>query len=139
MPTGDLEGAAANLHVSKVATSVSITLFVTGFGFGPMLFAPLSEFIGRRPVYILTGFLYWSMYHRSSFAHLDERATFWDALLTRSLLNSLHIPLCHRAKLGHLACLPYDFWLGSVCTHDQRRWYAVGCLEGELPPVPFFK
>lgn len=61
MPTGDLEGAAANLHVAPVSANLSITLFVAGFGFGPMLFAPLSEFIGRRPVYIATGFIYWSM------------------------------------------------------------------------------
>lgn len=59
MPTGDLEGAAANLHVAQVSANLSITLFVAGFGFGPMLFAPLSEFIGRRPVYIITGLLYW--------------------------------------------------------------------------------
>lgn len=58
MPTGDLPGAAAYLHVSSEAINLSITLFVAGFGFGPMLFASLSEMIGRQPVYILCGFLY---------------------------------------------------------------------------------
>ena len=61
MPTGDLEGAAEELGVGSVAINLSITLFVVGFGFGPMFFAALSEVIGRQPVYCITMFLYFSM------------------------------------------------------------------------------
>lgn len=43
MITGDLEGSAAGLHVSSETINLSVTLFVAGFGFGPMLFASLSE------------------------------------------------------------------------------------------------
>jgi hypothetical protein len=60
MPTGDLSGAAERLHVGSVPINLSISLFVVGFGVGPMLFAPLSELIGRYPVYCITGFLYFS-------------------------------------------------------------------------------
>lgn len=58
MPTGDLEGAAAYLNVSQEAINISITLFVAGFGFGPMFLAPLSEIYGRWPIYTISGFLY---------------------------------------------------------------------------------
>ena len=40
MPTGDLPGAAKELHVSDEAIYLSISLFVLGFGVGPLLFAP---------------------------------------------------------------------------------------------------
>jgi hypothetical protein len=40
MPTGDLPGAAETLHVSDEAIYLSITLFVLGFGIGPLAFAP---------------------------------------------------------------------------------------------------
>ena len=65
MPTGDLEGAAATLRVAPVPINLSITVFVVGFGIGPMLFAPLSEIVGRYPVYCITGFLYFGGYQIS--------------------------------------------------------------------------
>jgi len=40
MPTGDLPGQAETFGVSNVAIYLSITLFVAGFGIGPLLFAP---------------------------------------------------------------------------------------------------
>jgi multidrug resistance protein len=52
--TADLEGVGAEFHVSEEVTLLTITLFVVGFGVGPMVFAPLSEIYGRRPVYGVT-------------------------------------------------------------------------------------
>lgn len=42
--------------VSQVAATVGLTLFVAGYGLGPMIWAPMSEIpqIGRNPVYIST-------------------------------------------------------------------------------------
>ncbi|RDW89018.1 hypothetical protein BP6252_01050 [Coleophoma cylindrospora] len=42
--------------VSQVAATLGLTLFVAGYGLGPMIFAPMSEIpqIGRNPVYIGT-------------------------------------------------------------------------------------
>lgn len=40
MPTGDLKGQAATLHASNEAIFLSISLFVLGFGIGPLIFAP---------------------------------------------------------------------------------------------------
>lgn len=42
--------------VSQVVATLGLTLFVAGYGLGPMLFAPLSEIpqFGRNPIYIGT-------------------------------------------------------------------------------------
>lgn len=56
--TGDLEGPAATFGVSEeVMILASVTMFVLGFGFGPLVFAPMSEEVGRKPVYTVTLFL----------------------------------------------------------------------------------
>lgn len=56
--TGDLEKPAKALHVSEeVMILASVTVFVIGFGVGPLVFAPLSEELGRWPVYGVTLFV----------------------------------------------------------------------------------
>lgn len=40
MPTGDLPGVAETLHVSDEVSYIQVTLFVLGFGIGPLAFAP---------------------------------------------------------------------------------------------------
>jgi multidrug resistance protein len=52
--TPDLEGVAEEFHVSSEVSLLTVTLFVIGFGVGPLVFAPLSEIYGRKPVYVLT-------------------------------------------------------------------------------------
>ncbi|SPQ18500.1 9546dfef-2f69-4169-988a-2ecb98ad9bb6 [Thermothielavioides terrestris] len=49
--TSDLGGVAEDFNVSREAALLTITVFVIGFGVGPMLFAPLSEVYGRRIIY----------------------------------------------------------------------------------------
>ncbi|KAF6841058.1 major facilitator superfamily transporter [Colletotrichum musicola] len=49
--TADVAGVARDFHVSEEAALVSISVFVIGFGVGPMAFAPLSEVYGRRVIY----------------------------------------------------------------------------------------
>ncbi|ODN79495.1 hypothetical protein L202_03466 [Cryptococcus amylolentus CBS 6039] len=58
MPTGDLPGTAETLNVSNEVIYLSISLFVAGFGIGPLLFAPLSEVVGRRPIYCVSMVFY---------------------------------------------------------------------------------
>ena len=55
--TGDIEGPMKTFGVSQEVVILTVTLFVLGFGFGPLLFAPLSEEFGRRIVYITTLFV----------------------------------------------------------------------------------
>lgn len=46
--TADIGGVVEDLHVSEEVALLSISVFVVGFGVGPMIFAPLSEIYGRR-------------------------------------------------------------------------------------------
>lgn len=51
-----IEDVVKVFGVSKVAATLGLTLFVAGYGLGPMIWAPMSEIpqIGRNPVYIGT-------------------------------------------------------------------------------------
>ncbi|KAI1512655.1 MFS general substrate transporter [Pyrenophora tritici-repentis] len=46
---------------SRLVCTLGLSLFVAGLGTGPMILSPLSEFYGRRPIYIcsFTFFLIW--------------------------------------------------------------------------------
>ncbi|KZL76619.1 major facilitator superfamily transporter [Colletotrichum incanum] len=52
--TADIAGVAEEFNVSEEAALVSISVFVIGFGVGPMAFAPLSEIYGRQVIYAST-------------------------------------------------------------------------------------
>ena len=45
-------------HVSRVVATLGLSLFVMGLGIGPMVLGPLSEFYGRRPIYVFSFFFF---------------------------------------------------------------------------------
>ncbi|OAA58448.1 major facilitator superfamily transporter multidrug resistance [Niveomyces insectorum RCEF 264] len=49
--TADIIGVTKTFDVSEEVVLLSISLFVVGFGVGPLVFAPLSEIYGRRLIY----------------------------------------------------------------------------------------
>ncbi|KAK3335825.1 major facilitator superfamily domain-containing protein [Cercophora scortea] len=55
--TADVAGVAKEFGISAELALVPITVFVVGFGVGPMVFAPLSEVVGRRIIYGSTLFV----------------------------------------------------------------------------------
>ncbi|BCS26949.1 uncharacterized protein APUU_51660S [Aspergillus puulaauensis] len=54
--TPGIPGISEQFGVSNVAAVLGLTLFVLGYGLGPMVWSPLSELpnIGRSPTYVLT-------------------------------------------------------------------------------------
>ncbi|EHK41227.1 hypothetical protein TRIATDRAFT_130396 [Trichoderma atroviride IMI 206040] len=52
--TADLIGVSKTFDVSLEVSFLTITVFVIGFGVGPMAFAPLSEIFGRQVIYAST-------------------------------------------------------------------------------------
>ncbi|ETI20214.1 hypothetical protein G647_08248 [Cladophialophora carrionii CBS 160.54] len=54
--TAGIPSLMEDFQVSQVVATLGLTVFVLGYGLGPMTFAPLSEVpaIGRNPVYILS-------------------------------------------------------------------------------------
>ena len=55
-----IEDLSQHFGVSNVAASLGITMFVMGYGIGPMFLSPLSEIpqFGRAPVYMITLILF---------------------------------------------------------------------------------
>lgn len=49
--TGDIDGPMATFHVGMEVIILTVTLFVIGFGIGPLVFAPFSEEWGRQVIY----------------------------------------------------------------------------------------
>jgi len=49
-----------HFHVSQTKATLGLSLYVIGYGIGPLLFSPISEIpaIGRNPVYIATLFVF---------------------------------------------------------------------------------
>jgi multidrug resistance protein len=45
-------GMEREFGVSRLAATVGLSIFVCGLGLGPMFLSPLSEFYGRRPIYL---------------------------------------------------------------------------------------
>ena len=52
--TSDIIGVVETFDVSEEVALLPITLFVVGFGVGPLVFAPISEWVGRKVVYVST-------------------------------------------------------------------------------------
>lgn len=52
------EQMGAEWNVSKVAAAVGVTTFTMGFAIAPMTMAPVSEVVGRKPVFMSMGVVY---------------------------------------------------------------------------------
>lgn len=53
----------AEFHNRRVFSVLGLSAYVLGIGIGPMFLGPLSEFYGRRPLYLLswTAYLLWQI------------------------------------------------------------------------------
>ncbi|CAG8887149.1 unnamed protein product [Penicillium egyptiacum] len=58
--TSSTEGIMHEFGVSTLVATLGLSLYVLGYGTGPLVFSPLSEIpvIGRNPVYIITMFIF---------------------------------------------------------------------------------
>lgn len=72
MYTSTYEQITEEFDISRVVATLGLSLFVIGLGIGPMVLGPLSEFYGRRPIYIasFTFFLIWLVGFFSGFHFL---------------------------------------------------------------------
>ncbi|KAK9460688.1 major facilitator superfamily domain-containing protein [Lipomyces oligophaga] len=52
--TATYTGVEEEFHVSQEVAIITLTLFIFGMGAGSMVYSPLSEFYGRRIIYILS-------------------------------------------------------------------------------------
>jgi len=54
MYTSTYAQTTVEFHSSQLVSTLGLSLFVVGLGCGPMLLGPLSEFYGRRPIYLVS-------------------------------------------------------------------------------------
>ncbi|KAJ5096651.1 MFS general substrate transporter [Penicillium angulare] len=57
-PSGTFQGISDDLHVSVEVAGLVTTLFLLGYCAGPLFWAPLSEFYGRRWIFYISFTLY---------------------------------------------------------------------------------
>ncbi|KAK7449165.1 hypothetical protein VKT23_013315 [Stygiomarasmius scandens] len=57
-PSGVVPALMEEFHISEEVGTACISLFVAGYCVGPTLWGPLSETFGRKPVFIVTFFVY---------------------------------------------------------------------------------
>ncbi|CAK5280180.1 unnamed protein product [Mycena citricolor] len=57
-PSGIAPLLAEHYHLSAEGTTLALSLFITGYIVGPMLWGPLSEQLGRRPIAIYPFIIY---------------------------------------------------------------------------------
>jgi MFS family permease len=53
-----MKQASAEFGVGEVTEALATGLFLIGFGFGALFAGPISETVGRNPVYLVTLFIY---------------------------------------------------------------------------------
>ncbi|KAL3431716.1 putative MFS multidrug transporter [Aspergillus tetrazonus] len=51
--TSGIPGLESEFHISKTVALLGVTTYMLGMAFGTIISAPLSEMVGRRPVYIV--------------------------------------------------------------------------------------
>ncbi|KAJ3883287.1 MFS general substrate transporter [Lentinula edodes] len=57
-PSGIADALVEEFALSEEVVTLTISLFVAGYCVGPLLWGPLSEELGRRPVFIFSFFVY---------------------------------------------------------------------------------
>ncbi|KAL5535339.1 hypothetical protein ACEPAF_3433 [Sanghuangporus sanghuang] len=57
-PSGIAGQLMEDFHISQEVATLTISLFVAGYCVGPLLWAPLSEEYGRRPVFLISFVVY---------------------------------------------------------------------------------
>ena len=53
---GGIQEVLTDFHISKEVGTLGVSLYVLGFALGPLIWAPLSELMGRQAVYCITYF-----------------------------------------------------------------------------------
>jgi DHA1 family multidrug resistance protein-like MFS transporter len=114
-------------HVSHVAASLGIALYVLGYGIGCLLFSPLSEIpaVGRNPPYAISGFFFIILCIPT--ALVDN---FAGLMVLRFLLGFMASP-CLATVGASLA----DIWTMAEFPFAVALWAMVATLGPSLGPT----
>lgn len=125
-----IAGIMAEFHVGQVAATLGFSLYVLGYGIGPMVFSPLGEIaaIGRNPTYILTMLVFVVISVPTSFA-----PTFAGLLVLRFLQGIFGSPCLATggatvADMYSMVVLPYAMLAWVSASYFAREFCSVLCF-----------
>ncbi|KAL2871261.1 major facilitator superfamily domain-containing protein [Aspergillus lucknowensis] len=124
-PSGCLQGIADQFSISNTVAGLVVTAFLLGYCAGPLVFAPLSEFYGRRVIFLttFTGYL--------AFNFLCAFAPSFGALLAGRLITGIFAS----APLTNVPGLISDLW-GPIERGNAMAVFAMMTVTGPaLGPV----
>lgn len=143
--TSSTQGVMEEFGVSQLEATLGLSLYVLGYGIGPLIFSPLSEIplIGRNPVYIVTMILFVLISIPTAFA-----PDFTSLVVLRFLQGFFGSPCLASggASLGDLyslAALPYAMLAWVSASYCGRKSFAIpasllftntSCLSGPGTP-----
>ena len=128
--TAGIGGVEETFDVSRSVALLSITLFVFGFGLGPMVFAPLSEVLGRRIIYVATFgisiiFIIPCAVAKNIETLLVCRAICGIAMSAPMTLVSLSPLLSAHTSANMIS----GWWYPRRSLEERRAWYPHGLLQ----------
>jgi MFS transporter, DHA1 family, multidrug resistance protein len=124
-PSGAFESISTHFHVSLEAAGLTITLFLLGYVAGPLIFAPLSEFYGRRWIFYITFSLYLAFNFLCAFA-----PNFGSLLVGRFLTGTLV-----SAPLSNAPGVLADLWNPLERGNAMASFSAIVYVGPALGPV----
>lgn len=113
----------ADLNISRVKATLPLTMFVIGYGLGPMVFSPMSEnsMFGRTSIYIVTLFIFFILQIPQGFGLGTHSIASLTVLRFLSGIFASPALATGGASFGDVVTLPYmpvgiAAWsMGAVC------------------------
>lgn len=124
-PSGCFESISEYFDVSIEVAGLTITLFLLGYCAGPLLFAPLSEFYGRRWIFYITFVLY------LAFNFLCAFAPNLGSLLVGRFLSGMFVS----APLSNAPGVLVDLWNPQERGNAMAGFGAMVWIGPALGPV----
>lgn len=112
--TASIPGLVKMFNIGEVVASLGLSLYVIGYGLGPLLFSPLSEIpaIGRNPPYIVTYTIFVLLCLPTALVN-----NFGGLLALRLLLGFFGSPCLATAGASH-----GDFFRGTAMPYVIALW-----------------
>ena len=110
--TSGIPGLQEDFHVSKLVALLGVTTYLLGMGIGSIIFAPLSELMGRRLVYIVSMTIFLLLLLPSALARNIESilvSRFFGGLFGSALMSNSPASVNDIVSDKHRA-LAFGFW-----------------------------
>lgn len=107
--TPGIDSLMEDLHITQVKATLPLTMFVIGYGLGPMVFSPMSEnsMFGRTSIYVVTLFFFFILQIPQSFGVGTHSIASLSVLRFLSGIFASPALATGGASFGDVVTLPY--------------------------------